>query len=140
MIWRIELDRPFRNGAGDSDCWWQLLAMDTGKHDFSPVAVTHAETCVEDDGLDWHEARVREFPGTAVGAGVASARTGRIAFPPPGEQRATAKTRHSPSSVRRKEFCCSVQKAPCACRLEATAWLALKSVSNLDNTASAIAW
>ena len=23
---------------------WQLLAMDTGKHDFSPVAVTHAET------------------------------------------------------------------------------------------------
>ena len=51
-----------------------------------------------------------------------------------------AKTRHSPSSVRRKEFRCSVQKASCACRLEATAWLALKSVSNLDNTASAIAW
>jgi len=45
---------------------WQLLAMDTGKHDFSPVAVTHAETYIADDELDWHEARVREFPGMTI--------------------------------------------------------------------------
>jgi hypothetical protein len=45
---------------------WQLLGMDTGKHDFSPVAVTHAETFIDDDELDWHEARVREFPGQTI--------------------------------------------------------------------------
>ncbi len=45
---------------------WQLLAMDTGKHDFSPVAVTHAETYVEDEELDWHEARIREFRGKTI--------------------------------------------------------------------------
>jgi predicted phosphodiesterase len=45
---------------------WQLLAMDTGKHDFSPVAVTHAETYVEDEELVWHEARIREFPGKTI--------------------------------------------------------------------------
>src|SRR5262245_16408732 len=45
---------------------WQLLAMDTGKHDFSPVSVTHAETYVDDEELDWHEARIREFPGQTI--------------------------------------------------------------------------
>ena len=30
---------------------WQLLAIDTGKHDFSPVAVTHAETFIDDEEL-----------------------------------------------------------------------------------------
>jgi hypothetical protein len=45
---------------------WQLLAMDTGKHDFSPVAVTHAETFVDGEELEWHEARVREFSGKTI--------------------------------------------------------------------------
>jgi predicted phosphodiesterase len=45
---------------------WQLLAMDTGKHDFSPISVTHAETYVDGEELDWHEQRIREFPGKTI--------------------------------------------------------------------------
>ncbi len=45
---------------------WQLLAMDTGKHDFSPIAVTHAETFVDEEELAWHEARIREFSGKTI--------------------------------------------------------------------------
>jgi hypothetical protein len=45
---------------------WQLLAMDTGKHDFSPISVTHAETFIDEEELEWHEARVREFPGKTI--------------------------------------------------------------------------
>jgi hypothetical protein len=45
---------------------WQLLAMDTGKHDFNPVSVWHAETYVEGEELDWHEQRIREFPGKTI--------------------------------------------------------------------------
>ena len=57
-----------------------------------------------------------------------------------GEQPATPK-----QDIRRvlsdgRNFAVAFRKRRCACRLEATAWLALKSVSNLDNTASAIAW
>ena len=45
---------------------WQLLAMDTGKHDFSPVGVTHAETFVDEEELAWHETRIREFSGKTI--------------------------------------------------------------------------
>jgi hypothetical protein len=48
------------------DASWQLLAMDTGKHDFSPISVAHVETFVEDAELEWHEARIREFPGRTI--------------------------------------------------------------------------
>jgi hypothetical protein len=45
---------------------WQLLAMDTGLHDYSPLDVDDAVTFVEDDELEWHCARIREFPGCTI--------------------------------------------------------------------------
>jgi hypothetical protein len=45
---------------------WQLLAMDTGLHDYSPIEVDEAVTFVEDDELEWHCARLKEFPGRTM--------------------------------------------------------------------------
>ncbi len=45
---------------------WQLLAMDTGLHDYSPLSVTDALTYVEEDEQVWLEDRVREFPGKTI--------------------------------------------------------------------------
>jgi hypothetical protein len=48
------------------DSAWQLLAMDTGLHDYSPLSVTDALTYVEDDEQAWLEERVREFKGRTI--------------------------------------------------------------------------
>ncbi|WP_315837144.1 metallophosphoesterase [Bradyrhizobium prioriisuperbiae] len=45
---------------------WQLLAMDTGQHDYTPIHVTPMPTYVEQDEVDWHEQRIREFPGKTI--------------------------------------------------------------------------
>lgn len=45
---------------------WQLLAMDTGLHDYSPLSVTDALTYVEEDEQVWLEKRVREFNGRTI--------------------------------------------------------------------------
>ena len=48
-----------------ADAKWQLLAMDTGLHDYSPIDVDDAVTFIENDELEWHCARLKEFPGRA---------------------------------------------------------------------------
>lgn len=45
---------------------WQLLAMDTGLHDYSPLDVDDAVTFVEDDELAWHCDRIKEFSGRTI--------------------------------------------------------------------------
>ena len=45
---------------------WQLLAMDTGLHDYDPFNVDDAVTYLEDDELAWHCARIKEFPGKTI--------------------------------------------------------------------------
>jgi hypothetical protein len=45
---------------------WQILAMDTGRFDFNPITVNHALTHVDPAELDWHEARIRNFPGKTI--------------------------------------------------------------------------
>jgi hypothetical protein len=45
---------------------WQTLALDTGLHDYSPLSVEDAVTYLEDDELEWHCARLREFPGRTI--------------------------------------------------------------------------
>jgi hypothetical protein len=45
---------------------WQLLAMDTGLHDYSPIEVDDVVTFLEDDELEWHCARLKEFPGRTI--------------------------------------------------------------------------
>jgi 3',5'-cyclic AMP phosphodiesterase CpdA len=45
---------------------WQLLAMDTGLHDYSPLDVDDVVTFVEDDELAWHCDRVKEFSGRTI--------------------------------------------------------------------------
>lgn len=45
---------------------WQLLAMDTGLHDYSPLEVDEAVTFIEDDELEWHCSRLKEFPGRTI--------------------------------------------------------------------------
>jgi hypothetical protein len=62
---------PLRQGASffclrSADEKWQLLAMDTGLNDYSPLDVDDAVTFVEDDELAWHCDRVREFPGRTI--------------------------------------------------------------------------
>ncbi len=49
-----------------SDKRWQLLAMDTGLHDFSPVNVADVVTYLEPDELDWLCRRVAEFEGRTI--------------------------------------------------------------------------
>lgn len=45
---------------------WQLLAMDTGQHDHKPDPRNPVPTHVEQDELNWHEQRIREFPGKTI--------------------------------------------------------------------------
>jgi Calcineurin-like phosphoesterase len=45
---------------------WQILAMDTGLHDYNPLGVNDAVTFLEDDELEWHCARLKEFPGRTI--------------------------------------------------------------------------
>lgn len=45
---------------------WQLLAMDTGLHDYSPLSVGDALTFVEEEEQAWLEQRVREFGGATI--------------------------------------------------------------------------
>ncbi|TIP72032.1 MAG: metallophosphoesterase [Mesorhizobium sp.] len=45
---------------------WQLLAMDTGLHDDNPSGIADALTYLEDDELEWHCDRIREFPGRTI--------------------------------------------------------------------------
>jgi Calcineurin-like phosphoesterase len=45
---------------------WQFLAMDTGLHDYSPVAVSDALTFIEEDEQEWLLERVREFSGRTI--------------------------------------------------------------------------
>jgi hypothetical protein len=45
---------------------WQLLATDTGQHDYNPLSVSTALTYVDKEERDWHEARIREFPGKTI--------------------------------------------------------------------------
>jgi Calcineurin-like phosphoesterase len=45
---------------------WQLLAMDTGLHDYSPLKVNEAVTFIEDGELEWHCERLKEFPGRTI--------------------------------------------------------------------------
>ena len=45
---------------------WQLLAMDTGLHDYKPMSVTEALTSIEEDELAWHCDRIKEFKGKTV--------------------------------------------------------------------------
>ena len=45
---------------------WQLLAMDTGQHDHTPNPSHPEPTYVDQDEVDWHEQRIREFPGKTI--------------------------------------------------------------------------
>ncbi len=49
-----------------TDDSWQILAMDTGVHDYSPFSVTSVETYVADSEQDWHVRRLKEFPGRTI--------------------------------------------------------------------------
>ncbi|WP_271554893.1 metallophosphoesterase family protein [Bradyrhizobium sp. CCBAU 45394] len=49
-----------------ADSAWQVLAMDTGLHDYSPISVTDALTFVEEDEQQWLEQRVAEFAGQTI--------------------------------------------------------------------------
>jgi hypothetical protein len=45
---------------------WQFLAMDTGLHDYSPSSVDSVVTRLEDDEIEWHLDRLREFSGKTI--------------------------------------------------------------------------
>ena len=45
---------------------WQLLAMDTGRNDYSPFSVTDAVTFVEPAEQDWLRRRMEEFSGKTI--------------------------------------------------------------------------
>lgn len=62
---------PFQQPASffclrSEDERWQFLAMDTGLHDYSPLNVDDAVTFLEGDELEWHCARIKEFPGRTI--------------------------------------------------------------------------
>ena len=45
---------------------WQLLAMDTGRHDYSPFSVTDVVTFVEPAEQQWLRERLQEFSGKTI--------------------------------------------------------------------------
>jgi Calcineurin-like phosphoesterase len=49
-----------------ADGLWQLLAMDTGLHDYQPLAVTDVVTFVSPAEEAWHRERLREFNGASI--------------------------------------------------------------------------
>ncbi len=64
-------DTPRRQGASffclrSADGLWQLLAMDTGLHDYDPFSVTDVVTFVNPDEEEWHGERLREFGGATI--------------------------------------------------------------------------
>lgn len=67
-----ELNPPEQRQRGSFFCLrsaeagWQILAMDTGLHDYSPFSVADALTFVEADERDWHRARIAEFAGKTI--------------------------------------------------------------------------
>jgi len=48
------------------DATWQLLAMDTGRNDYSPFSVTDVVTFVEGAEQEWLSQRLREFKGKTI--------------------------------------------------------------------------
>lgn len=64
-------DPPYDQAASffclrSADGSWQFLAMDTGLHDYSPVAVADALTFIEEDEQKWLLDRVQEFSGKTI--------------------------------------------------------------------------
>jgi hypothetical protein len=49
-----------------NDDSWQILAMDTGRHDYNPFSVTDVVTFVESTEQDWHRQRLQEFSGKTI--------------------------------------------------------------------------
>jgi uncharacterized caspase-like protein len=49
-----------------ADGAWQMLGMDTGYNDYSPLSVLDNLTFIEADEEDWHVERIREFPGKTI--------------------------------------------------------------------------
>jgi hypothetical protein len=49
-----------------ADNAWQLLGMDTGLNDYSPLSVTDTLTYLEPDEEQWHFERIAEFPGRTI--------------------------------------------------------------------------
>lgn len=49
-----------------TDDAWQLLGMDTGLNDYSPLSVTDTLTHLEPDEEQWHFERIAEFPGRTI--------------------------------------------------------------------------
>jgi hypothetical protein len=49
-----------------ADNLWQFVAMDTGKHDYSPSSVTTVLTSLEQDEEAWLAARIAEFSGKTI--------------------------------------------------------------------------
>ncbi|MCI0352338.1 MAG: caspase family protein, partial [Acidobacteriales bacterium] len=45
---------------------WQLLALDTGLNDFSPLGIKDVITSLDSDEEEWHAARIKEFPGRTI--------------------------------------------------------------------------
>jgi hypothetical protein len=49
-----------------ADGLWQLLAMDTGLHDYNPLSVTDVVTFVNAAEEAWHRDRLKEFNGASI--------------------------------------------------------------------------
>jgi S1-C subfamily serine protease len=49
-----------------ADAGWQILAMDTGQHDYSPLGVDDVVTFVEADEQSWLKRRIDEFAGRTI--------------------------------------------------------------------------
>ena len=45
---------------------WQILAMDTGLHDYNPLNGDGEPTFLEASEIEWHRARISEFPGRTI--------------------------------------------------------------------------
>lgn len=63
--------KPFTQPASffcvrTEDAKWQLLAMDTGLHDYNPFTVNDAVTFVNADEEQWHRRRIEEFRGSTI--------------------------------------------------------------------------
>jgi hypothetical protein len=49
-----------------ADQAWQLLAIDTGLHDYNPFNVSDVVTFLEADEQEWHRQRLAEFSGKTI--------------------------------------------------------------------------
>jgi hypothetical protein len=61
---------PYRQRASflpaHADGLWQLIAIDTGLHDYNPFWVTDVVTFVNPEEEVWHRQRLREFSATTI--------------------------------------------------------------------------